>query len=75
MPSRFSCEDGELAGGLGDREEVAAGLGQLAGAVGGHPVELLLVHLDEHAGGQQVALGQELAVSCRARSFAFMETT
>ncbi|MGW0885757.1 hypothetical protein [Streptomyces sp. NPDC002671] len=58
MPAGLSRQHGDLAGGFGDGEVIPTGLGELAGAVGGYPAELLFVQFDQHAGGQQAALGE-----------------
>lgn len=52
MPSGLAGEDGLLAARFGNREGLAAGGGELAGAAGCHPTELRLVELDEDAGRQ-----------------------
>ncbi|MEU3529318.1 hypothetical protein AB0E62_36670 [Streptomyces sp. NPDC038707] len=53
VPACLPGQDGHLAGRFCEGEDVAGCFGELPGAVGGHPAELLFVHLDEHAGGQQ----------------------
>ncbi|MFF2926909.1 hypothetical protein ACFVTP_31635 [Streptomyces celluloflavus] len=62
MPVGRAGQYRELPRGLRDQQRYASGFGGLPGAVGGHPAELLLVQLDQHARGQQIAAGQQPVV-------------
>ncbi|MBB5108852.1 hypothetical protein [Streptomyces spectabilis] len=43
MPAGLAGQDRELPRRLGDGQDVAAGLGELACAIGSHPAELLFI--------------------------------
>jgi hypothetical protein len=53
-PARLPGEDGQVPRRLADRQRVAAARCEDAGAVGGHPAELLVIELDQHPRRQRV---------------------